>query len=183
MMKEGEAMKKKILWLFVTVGVILAVGVGTTLALLIASSQRVENTFTVGNVEITLTETTGDEYFLSPGVTLMKDPKVTVKANSEDCWIFVKLERSAEFDEFCTFQLADGWTPLSENGDVYYQKVEESSVNRIFKVLRNDRISVKDTVTEERLKEITVIPTLTITAYAVQSDGILTPRDAWSVLN
>ena len=74
-----------------------------TLAYL-TSSDKVENTFTVGKVAITLDEAKVDEkgqaiqdadrvktndYKLIPGIDVDKDPTVTVKAGSEDCYVRV----------------------------------------------------------------------------------------------
>ena len=175
-------MKKRWIWLAVTAAVLLSVAVGTTLALLIASSNRVDNTFTVGNVEIALSETTGDTYKLIPGVTLDKDPRVTVKAKSEDCWLFVKVERSVGFDRYCRYELADGWIALAGHSDVYYRRVAKAGVDLVFHVLHNDRVMVYDTVTEEQLAAIGRVPTLTVTAYAVQSRGVDTAADAWQIV-
>lgn len=176
-------MKKRYVWLVVAAALLLTVTVGSTLAYLITSSNRVENVFTVGNVNITLTETTGTEYKMAPGVTIQKDPTVTVQAQSEDCWLFVKVEKSANFDNFCTFDIQDGWLKLNGTNDVYFQKLEKSAVNRMFKVLKNDRVFIKDTLTEEQLDAITEYPTLNITAYAIQSDGVDSANDAWQNLN
>ena len=176
-------MKKRWIWLAVTAAVLLTVAVGTTLALLIASSNRVENTFTVGQVSIALSETTGDTYVLAPGVTLSKDPRVTVKAQSEECWLFVKVDGSADLARYCRYELEDGWIALEGHGGVYYRRVAKAGADRVFHVLRNDRVTVYDTVTEEQLAAIGSAPTLTVTAYAVQSEGVATAADAWQIVH
>ena len=175
-------MKKRWIWLTVAAALLLIVSVGTTLALLIASSNQVENTFTVGNVNITLAETTGASYKLTPGVVLDKNPAVTVKAQSEDCWLFVRVEKSANFDRFCRYDMADGWISLTGHSGVYYRKVPKTGVDRVFHVLHNDRVTVHDTVTEEQLAAIGSYPTLTVTGYAVQSEGVATAADAWQIV-
>lgn len=61
----------------------------------LTSKDTVTNTFTVGNVYIELNETDTDEdndtknnkYHLLPGETYVKDPTVTVIANSEDAYV------------------------------------------------------------------------------------------------
>jgi hypothetical protein len=161
--------------------VILSVEV--TVAYLVSSSNTVENTFTVGAVSITLKETTGTEYKMIPGATVAKDPAVTVLANSEACWLFVKLEKTGAFDTFCTYAIGDGWTELAGHHGVYYRQVEHSSENQVFPVLKNDSILIRDTLTEELLNTVTENPTLKLTAYAVQSDGMETAHIAWQILN
>lgn len=175
-------MRKSLIWLIVASALLLTIGVGVTVALLVASSNPVVNTFTVGGVDITLTETT-TEYKMTPGVTVPKDPTVTVLANSEKSWLFVKVEKENDFDTYCTYEIQDGWTALEGQEGVFYQLVEKSSENQAFSVLKNNCVLVKDTLTEEQLNAITANPTLTVTAYAIQDDGLGTATAAWQALN
>lgn len=175
-------MRKSHIWLIIASVLLVAVSVGVTVALLVASSNPVVNTFTVGGVDITLTETT-TEYKLTPGATVAKDPTVTVLANSEKSWLFVKVEKEQGFDAYCTYELQDGWTALEGHSGIYYQLVEKSSENQVFPVLKNNCVLVKDTLTEEQLDAITANPTLTVTAYAIQDDGLGTATAAWQALN
>ena len=175
-------MRKSHIWLIIMAVLLAVVGVGVTVALLVASSKPVVNTFTIGGVKITLTETT-TEYKLTPGATVAKDPTVTVLANSEKSWLFVKVEKEQDFDAYCTYELQDGWTALEGHSGIYYQLVEKSSENQAFPVLKNNCVLVKDTLTEEQLNAITANPTLTVTAYAIQDDGLGTATAAWQALN
>ena len=176
-------MRKSLVWLIIALALLLAISVGVTVALLVASSKPVVNTFTVGGVDITLAESTGTEYKMTPGVALPKDPTVTVLGGSETSWLFVKLEKANDFDTFCTYEIQDGWTALAEQEGVYYRMVESTSSNQVFPVLKENVVLVKDTVTEEQLDGIVENPTLTVIAYAVQNDGFATAQDAWRVLN
>lgn len=175
-------MRKSHIWLIIASVLLVAVSVGVTVALLVASSNPVVNTFTIGGVDITLTETT-TEYKLTPGATVAKDPTVTVLANSEKSWLFVKVEKEQDFDAYCTYELQDGWTALEGHSGIYYQLVEKSSENQVFPVLKNNCVLVKDTLTEEQLNAITANPTLTVTAYAIQDDSLGTATAAWQALN
>ena len=76
---------------------VLGCALGGTVAWLVAKSDPVVNTFTYGDININLEETTGSSYKIIPGVDIAKDPKVTVKANSEACWLFVKVEETGTF--------------------------------------------------------------------------------------
>lgn len=176
-------MKKRLVWLIVAAVVLLTVTVGVTWAMLIASSNSVVNTFTVGDVQITLTETTGSDYKLIPGMTVQKDPTVTVKEKSEECWVFVKLTPSTDLDSFCAYSITDGWAPLEGESDVYYRKVEATLTDTSFAVLKNNQVFVKDSLTEEQINAIVVKPTLKVTAYAIQSDGLANAKSAWQTLN
>ena len=176
-------MRKSLVWLIIALALLLAISVGVTVALLVASSKPVVNTFTVGGVDITLTESTGNGYKMTPGVTIAKDPTVTVLANSETSWLLVKVETAKDLETFCTYEIQDGWTALAEQEGVYYRKVENASFNQVFPVLKDNVVYVKDTVTEEQLNAVTENPTLTVTAYAAQCDGLATAQDAWRALN
>lgn len=169
--------------------VVLLVGatIGGTIAWLTASTEKVENTFTVGNIDITLTETTED-YKMIPGYTIDKDPVVTVLKNSEDCWVFVKVEESNDLKDYIQYEVdSSNWTKLEGEEGVWYTKYESRDDTDIgIKVLQNNQVQVLDTVTKEMMDaldgvdadgktdtadakaEIAARPKLTFTAYAVQ---------------
>ena len=88
-------MKKKILALCLVVALLATAIAGATLAYFNDTTEAVKNTFTVGNVNINLTENKWDpeapHHFL-PGVTFAKDPTITVEDGSDDCWIFMEAE-------------------------------------------------------------------------------------------
>lgn len=156
----------------------LVVGVvGGTVAWLTATTGSVVNTFTCGDINITLAETTGTSYKILPGNNIAKDPTVTVSANSEDCILFVKVEEEnwPTFIETngtlkVRYEIADGWTALdTENHPgVYYRAVTSSESNQDFAVLKDNTITVSDNLTKVEVNSMTPAPTLTITAYAHQ---------------
>lgn len=88
---------RKILVSLAALALVAAISIGGTLAYL-TSTQSVKNTFTVGNIQMTLTETDidgeegartsdGNEYKLYPGQTYPKDPVATIKKGSEKCYV------------------------------------------------------------------------------------------------
>lgn len=183
---------------------ILLVGgvVGGTVAWLTTRTEEVVNTFTYGDINITLEETDTDQdgdgdpntndYEMIPGSDIGKDPKVTVLKGSEACYLFVKLVESENFDDFMTYAIADGWNAMDGVDGVYYREVEdlsEAAEDSVFGVLKDDQVSVRSEVTKEQLNALDAIPgqndypTLTITAYAVQKANIATVADAWAALN
>ena len=183
-------MKKKSLALVLALAMIVVCVVGGTLAWLTAKTPDVKNTFTTSNVDITLTETTTN-YQMIPGYTIAKDPKVTVLAGSEKCYLFVKVDKSANFDTFMTYEMADGWTQGDGTdipSNVYYRVVDTAGMGTPYSVLANDQVTVKDTVTKADMNALkaddAIQPTLTFTAYACQynsSNGTsFTAAEAWA---
>ena len=157
--------------------------VGGTAAWLAAKSDPIASTFTFGDINITLTETDPQEQIkIIPGVDIPKDLKVTVTADSVDCWLFVKVEQTGTFvPDKVTYSIDDGWT--KGNGaipeGVYYREVKGVTADSVFPVLKDDKITVSSELTKEEIQNITD-PTLTFTAYAVQKEGINTAAEAWA---
>ena len=105
--------KSKALLLTLCAVLLVAASVLGTMAYL-TSSAEVKNTFTVGKVEIKLDETdvtnptgprvTANSYKLMPGTTYTKDPTVTVKADSEESYVRMKVtfNNATEIIALCT---------------------------------------------------------------------------------
>lgn len=171
--------------LIVALAVMLVVGcaVGGTLAWLTDTTGPVVNTFTVGNIDIDLAETTTD-YKMVPGATISKDPKVTVKSGSEACWLFVQVTESDNLGSFISYTVDSNWTALSGVSGVYYREVAAATADVEFSVLTNNQVTVKNSVTKDMMDAITnqsaTDPTLTFKAYAVQKAGFDTAADAWA---
>lgn len=183
-MKKSNVKKTVIL---VVAFILVAVcAVGGTLAWLQDETEAVKNTFTTAEVDIELDETTGDEYKMTPGATIKKDPTVTVKAGSEDSYVFVKIEESSNLDSFISYEVADGWTLVDGTTNVYYRTASNVTEDTDFAVLANNEVTVKETVTSEQMNNLTedTYPTLTFTAYAVQmanGDSTFTVKQAWNI--
>lgn len=64
----------------------------STFAYLTAKTGEIKNTFTVGDISITLTETYTQGSKIYPGAIISKTPVVTVKANSEPSYIYVSVD-------------------------------------------------------------------------------------------
>lgn len=173
-------MKKKTLALVLALTLLVAGVVGGTLAWLTDQTAEVKNTFTVGDINIGLTETTAD-YKMVPGNTIAKDPTVTVEANSEACWLFVKVTESTNLKAFIGYDIAEGWTALPGVDGVYYREVPASTADQTFSVLADDAVTVKSNVTKTMLETAkTNAPTLTFKAYAIQKDHFATADAAWA---
>ena len=192
-MKKFRELSGKLVVAMLAVTLLIGCAIGGTVAWLTAKTDPVVNTFTYGNINITLSETTGSSYKIIPGVDIEKNPKVTVKANSEDCWLFVKVEA----ENWPTFVKEDGtlkvayaidnnWTKgdgRSIPSDVYYRSVTASNADQPFGVLSGDKITVSEELTKAEINNLNgtaKTPKLTFTAYAVQKDGIDSAATAWA---
>ena len=187
-MKKMHGISTKAFAALLAVTLLVGSAIGGTLAWLTSKSDSLVNTFTIGNVAITLAETTGNDYKVTPGVPFAKDPKVTVTAGSEACWVFVEIQESENWPDGLTYEPAAGWTPLTSETGVYYRDVaSDSSQNQDFYVLagegngelQNGMITVSEDINTLGETE----PSLTFTAYAIQKEGIETAEDAWDKLN
>ena len=193
-------MKKKGLAMVLALVLLAVCAVSGTLAWLTAKSDEVTNTFTASDIEVKLDETKGTtvtggkEFKMIPGYTISKDPKATVLAGSEECYLFVKLDKSTNFDTYLEYFIADGWTKLDDVADTVYYRVVDGTTNQIgkaYSVLKGDQVTVKDSVTKEQMNALDAAgaekPTLTITAYASQlyksAGEKFTAAEAWKNVN
>ena len=187
-------MKNKKTALLLVLGAILLVAAtmfGTVAYL--TSKDTVTNTFTVGNVAITLDETDVDVYGvkdtenrvkenvykLIPGHTYVKDPTVHVAAISEAAWLFVKVEDGiAAIQDTTTIakQLEDNeWVPLDGVANVYTRAKVESDDE-----VQNFQVFGSFTLTDDATVSAYASASIVVTAYAVQADGFETAKDAWT---
>ena len=189
-------MKKTLLTIALAVVVCFAV-VSSTFAWLMDKTNPVTNTFTFGNIDITLTESKGDgtdtakSFKMIPGAIIDKDPVVTVEAGSEACWLFIKIEETNNTfgnpaEKFITYALAAGWTPLKIDEQVvegvYYREVDyNKDADQKFSVLLDNVVTANSKITKDAVKGITNAPQLVLTAYAVQHEGIGTAIEAWAI--
>ena len=128
-------MKKSLLTMTAAVALVGAMGAGATLAYFSAESNEVKNSFAFAETGIAITleehaydqasntltgeEVTSNTYnLLVPGMTVPKDPFVTVNAGSVDCYVVVKVVNNNEATvDNITFN-TENWTKLegAENG-------------------------------------------------------------------
>ena len=176
-------MNKKLLAAALVCLIAISICVGMTMAYIVSRSNSVTNVFTVGSIDITLTESTGANYLMAPGTQVKKNPTVTVKSGSEDCWLFFKIEEDGDVDTYLEYAIDNGWTPLDNVDGVYYRKVYKSDTSQSFAILQSNIVTVKEDVTKEMLSLLTHMPKLSFTAYAVQSQGIDSATLAWQELD
>lgn len=195
--------KRKALLLSVCAMLLVAASVMGTMAYLTAKTSAVQNTFTVGSVNITLDEADVDNstsgasrdqanaYNLLPGNTYEKDPTIHVAADSEDCWVFVKVKNDlADFEAKGTGTIAaqiaaNGWTQLSDaSGNaitgVYYRQHTKAATATDYVVFST--LTIADNAnTLEGWSNISG-EMITVTGYAVQDANVETALDAWNLV-
>lgn len=180
-------MKKRTLGMLLALALALGCLAGGTLAYLTAQTETVTNTFTVGNVAIELTETKAPdgtqlqgawEAKLIPGATYAKNPVVSVDADSEDCYLFVKVDapQNSALVYTSTLTAANGWTKL-EGENIWYRTVNTADADRSWNLIANDTVAISADLTNESMPETAL--TLTYTAYAVQTAGFDSAAQAW----
>ena len=194
-MKKFRELSGKLVVAMLAVTLLIGCAIGGTVAWLTAKTDPVVNTFTYGDINITLAETTGDNYKIIPGKDIDKNPKVTVKGGSEDCWLFVKV-KADNWPIFAkengtlkvAYAIDNGWTKgdgTNIPSDVYYRSVTASETAQVFSVLSGDKITVSDELTKadiNGLNDAAKTPKLTFTAYAVQKDGMTDAAAAWKAV-
>ena len=146
---------KKAVITAVALTLVACMAIGGTLAYLMDKTTEVKNVFSVGDINIELKEnTTG--YKVVPGGTEAKDPYVTVKANSEACYVYVCIENN---------MIIDGKTVVT-----YDIKTTGDDVKWV-------QIATKDNKVLYRYKDIVTLSTadqeLPVFTTVSYSDGIL----------
>ena len=136
---------KKIITLAMAAVLLVSTTVAVTVAYLQDATEVVKNTFSVGDVQITLDEADvnlygvangtvrdkANEYKLIPGHTYVKDPTVHVDSTSEDCYLFVEVVNNlgaaeAEsvnggYQDIEAQMTANGWVKMATpNTNIWY---------------------------------------------------------------
>lgn len=167
----------------------------------LTSQDQVVNTFTVGNVAITLDEkdvdnsTPGENdrdkanaYKLMPGHNYEKDPIVHVDANSEDCYLFVKVVNeiaNIEAEKTVAQQMTEkGWVAVDAANGIYVYTTDKTNPAVVTK---GSNITVFENFTIAGNVDNTTLATyaektITVNAYAIQADGFAgkTASEIWA---
>ena len=193
-------MKKKIALLMAMV-MLFGMTVAGTLAWLQAKSETVTNTFTVGDINITLdeselvdgeldvdTRTQTNSYATIPGVTYPKDPTVKVLENSEACWLFVEFKEvnntfGNPVEKYITFAMDNNvWTKLSDT--VYYTEVSkaDATAGKTYNVIKDTTVTVNSDITKTDIPAEGSEPQLIFKAFAVQKEAAADAATAWGLV-
>ena len=198
----------KPLALLLALTLLVGCAVGGTIAWLTAQTGPVTNTFTVGDIKINLTEEVKNPFHFVPGDKLEKDPKVTVEANSEACYLFVKVTVANNANDnvasIVNFDVADGWKYIVNgveqtahptayvNGTYYFYREVDATTAKAgesYFVLAGDTtypegfVTIDTQVTKDMVEAINRSnPTVTFDAAAIQVANIETLAKAWQEL-
>ena len=201
--------KMKALTLVLCAMLLVVASVMGTLAYLKAQTGPVTNTFTVGKVNITLDEAavdlygqkidmnndsaiddkdrrTENQYKLIPGHEYTKDPTIHVAAESEACFVFVKVENGLkDIVAATTIEdqiIAKGWTQLYDaDGNavagVYYKALDLKTAYDGEDLVVFESFELLDNANVANYASAKII----ITGYAIQADGFGTDAyAAWA---
>lgn len=204
-------MKKKIVALCLCIALaVVAIG-GATLAYFTDKTETVTNTFTVGKVDIDLWETadgtangietrTGrNDIKVAPGTDIDKNPTVKVVANSENCWLFVKMTVANWPTANVTYALDNGWNILDTDSEgkaktftvgesfILYREVSKSDADQTFGILTNNKITVSTQLVSSNFvtdpaDNMMRQPTMAFQAFAIQKDNLTTAQAAWNAV-
>jgi len=198
-------MKKtsKALLLTICAVLLVAASVMGTMAYL-TSTDSVENTFTVGNVAITLDETDTDNstpgaerdkansYKLLPGHEYTKDPIIHVAATSEECYLFVKIDNQIAGIEktgstVASQMAAKGWVAVDVQSGVYVYVGTTAGATGPVAVAAGTDVPVFDKIVIDGAVNNTTLAsyegkTITVNAYAIQKYGFegKTAAEIWT---
>lgn len=196
-------MKKKIIAISAAIAILAIAAVGGSLAWF-TSSAAVTNTFTVGNVSITLDEATVDtygkkipdgqpgagrgssnSYHIIPGAVLDKDPTVFVNAGSESCLVYVLIENGLGSHAALDIDTTN-WLAVSDYAGLYKYKdtvsavTEKTPLPAVFKTVTIAGASLDNTTLATLTSKEIVVK-----AYAIQSANIGeldTAQMAWDAM-
>ena len=188
---------KKVLLLALCAILLVGATIAGTVAYL-TSQKTVTNTFTVGKVSITLTEDkinvqtgeklTGSEagttdnlqnIKLVPGREIEKNPVITVSNDSEECYLFVKIENG--LTSAGTINGMEDWglanTTLNTDTVKYYRYETTANAGDEIAVFTSFTCNATITEYDAALDGATIV----ITAYAIQKEN-LTADEAFAAL-
>ncbi len=192
---------KKTLTVLLALVLVIAMSVAGTMAYL-TSQASVTNTFTVGNVTITMDETdvdnstankerdTANAYKLIPGKTYTKDPIIHVDPLSEDCYLFVKVVNGiknyeASGDTIAAQMAANGWKVVDATKGTYVYA--DNTADKTVVTAGSDKtVFANFTIADNaQLPANGTGLDVVVTAYAVQAEGFAekTPAQIWTAAN
>lgn len=155
---------RRILLLVGLMSLVAVISIGGTIAWLTDKTDAVTNTFTTADINIDLTETwnaddpnDSDTQFdhweakLVPGTIYVKDPKVTVNAGSEACWLFVHVDaknnnisftnannQTVTLNNVIDYSVLNGWKPVTWTANeetvakdgYYYKEIDATTAKK-----------------------------------------------------
>lgn len=163
----------------VSLAAVMLIG-GGTFAYLKGETDPITNSFRTNQVQVSLEETTGNEYNIIPGTTQRKDPKVTVN-NTVDAYVFVEVADATE--GLVRYAIADGWMPVDGVPNVYYRLVSAIQDIKEFSVLKNDEVRYSKALENDDMTDgsgsLKRDINLTFNAVAIQAEPFANAEEAY----
>jgi predicted ribosomally synthesized peptide with SipW-like signal peptide len=173
---------KKAIVIILAAALLIGATVATTMAWLTDSTNKITNEFTIGKIDVELDESNFNDNKLVPGKTLTKNPRVTVKQDSEKCYLFVEVEIADDLAAVINYSIDDGWSLLTTDtnatrdnykGIIYRIVDTATNDDQVYPILKNNQVIVKGKeITAAELSKVDVNDTFSFAAYAVQYDYI-----------
>ena len=205
-------MKKKIALMVTSLVLVVAMAVGGTLAYLTKTTDTLTNTFTVGNIDMTLTEPSweydgeGEAAKVYPDAVVAKDPTVTVIKGSEECYVrmLVTISNASVMDTIFAPNGAnlkqifegyhDNWTYIGNEEDTtnntrtyefrYAYNVLPSATADLKLPALFERVHIPADLTETQIAELKDTGfTIDIVAHAIQTAGFESASEAWEAFD
>ena len=203
-------MKKKILAMCLVVALLATAIVGATLAYF-TDTEAVKNTFTVGDIDITLAETGmeqrddgsfGLDYHLFPGQTYEKDPTVTVEEGSEKCYVRMIVTISnqealdavfapdgIELDQILTGYNASEWVLKKETEskdnriyEFWYKAAVDARAGEVVLPALFDEIAIPADLDNTDMQAFDGLK-IDIVAHAIQTETFADDTAAWAAFD
>ena len=196
-------MKKKITALFLCVSLLAIAVVGASLAYFTDTTDTKSNTFTMGGVDIDLTEPKWEgEANLMPGTDYAKDPTITVGDKSENSYVYLEMSLNklhsllwvmaadASADDSINFTIfnADGSLMDAYKNDSgafsttkclaalqANKKVAQAIVNKWFKGINHADWEIVEPIAQDA--DNSAYYTLTLAYIGGEKDGVLSAED------
>ncbi len=184
-------MKKKLALMFTAMLLVCVIAVGATIAYLTSTPDPVINTFTVGKVGITLDEsdvdeygspipsaspTNGNTYKLIPGHSYVKNPTIHVSGDSEESYLFVKVENGLEAIEksdTIAKQMVDlGWVKMDDAENIWYLN---RTVNANENIPVFNELNISETADVENYEDAQIL----VASCAIQAYGFANAQEAF----
>lgn len=155
--------------------VVMVGSIAGTVAWLTATSGEVTNTFTVGDINIKLEESTGDKYKVIPGATVEKDPKVTIESGSEQCYVYVSVENNLKLNGTVVVTPnidTTDWVVVTTKGNatLYRYKDVVDAASEAVELPVFTRVTAAGTITKSNITTLNGA-TIVLNAYAHQSEN------------
>lgn len=174
-------MKKRNILMIVLV--LALVGFSITVAYLTSESNTVVNTFVSGKVDIDLIETSNidpkqstykNTYKMYPGAVIDKDPKVIVKKDSEECYLYVGIQNglvTQKNGEATTNIDTNLWKKIAKDSYIYryHEPIKSSDKDQTIVVFT--KLTIPTEFNNEDMKNLNG-NAIYVNAFAVQKNGL-----------